>query len=48
MDKETKNEFKKLHDRFDSMESKMDEGFEEVKNMMDHGFSQLLPKDKWE
>lgn len=45
MDNETRQAFKKIHDRFDSLESKMDEGFEEVKNMMDHGFSQLLPEE---
>ena len=47
MDNETRQAFKQIHDRFDSLESKMDEGFEEVKNMMDHGFSQLLPEEQW-
>ena len=47
MNNETRQAFKKIHDRFDSLESKMDEGFEEVKNMMDHGFSQLLPEEQW-
>ena len=47
MDNETRQAFKKIHDRFDNLESKMDEGFEEVKNMMDHGFSQLLPEEQW-